>query len=1833
MIIRNRNRKGISWNAPQDSGWIPIVLGVLALVCSSAAPALAQTWNGSTSDLWLTGTNWSGNTAPNSSSAVVDILSATNNPVVLNGSASISTLTMGSPTSLNITSGVFSVYGASISNAGMISLDSQVQLNNNVTLSGAGSLTMVNGQFGTNSTGYTLTNQSTIVGYGLIGSNTGALYQNMSLSNSGTINANSSTNTLMIAGTGTSTSNSGTLEATGGGILDLVTSSAIVDTGGKITATGSGSTVEIGTTLQGGTLQTSGGGVIETSGTATLDASTGGAITLVNGSTYTAGSGTVTKITGTLNLGTTSASTLALGGQLELTGNTTLSGPGSMVMTSTSGSTGQIGTNSTGYTLTNQSTISGSGLIGSDASAVYPNLSLNNSGTINANSSGSTLTIGGDGSSITNLGKFEATGGGILSLATTVPIANQNGQIAATGSGSTVQVGTTIQGGTLTTSGGGVMETVGGNAFLDGSTLGAITLANGSTYSAGTGPTSITGALNLGTTSASTLALTGQLRLTGDTTLSGPGLVTMSGGPNVAQIGTNGSTNANNVDFTLFNESTIQGFGLIGSNAGALYENLSLNNSATINSNSSGNTLTIAGDGVITNTGLLEATSGGILAITATSPVNNLNGNITANGSGSTVEISNTIQGGTLNTLNGGVMETVGTGVLLDGFTQGAITLSDGSTYTAGAGTLTGITGTLNLGTSTGSTLALGANGQLRLTGNTTLSGPGSLTMTTSGSNVAQIGSDGTLYTLTNQSTIQGSGLIGSNVGSLYSDLSLTNSGTVNATGGTLTIAGSGTTSNTGTMAVQSASTLDITNTFTNFNSGTGTLTGGTYNVNGGTFQFNGANIVTNAADIILTGAGSQIISDTDANALANFATNNGTFQLGAGRSFTTSGPGGNFTNNGSLIVGGGDTFQVSGALSNFASSTLTGGIYYVAGTLQFGASGSQLVTNDANLTLAGTGAKLLNLGGSNLLSGFNTNATGATFTVAAGGNFSTPGNFTNSGTMDLEQASVLTVSGNLTNSGTVATNNQNLQGGANTLTVTGTLTNNTGASVTIGANNDTSDAAKVGLLTNAGTVTVGTGASLNLTSAGTDTNTGTIAVNSGALNLAAAADLDMEKGGALTVTGNLTNNGAITTNVANLQGGANTITVTGTLTNNAGAKLTVGANNDTSDTASVGLLTNAGTVTVGKGATLKLTASGADTNTGSIALNAGTMSVQAGAFTNSGTLDEESGGKLNVTGGLTNSGTLSTNSSNHNAAANTISISGGLTNNTGAIVTIGANNDTSDKATVGFLANSGTVTVDTGASLTLSAATTDTNSGTIAVNGTLDINKATTLSGAGTLTLTSGAITGLSAAPTFTNKSTIQGSGTISNLGITNAGALSANQAAPLIILPTAAGLKNTGTISVSAGDTLQIGTSAGGALTNFANNTLTGGTYNLSGTMQFGASGTSIATNAANITLSGAGQMLDFGNNNILAGFNNNASTGVFRLASAASLTTTGGSFTNAGSFTVSTGTTFTVGGSSFNFTQTGGTAAVNGTLTSTSLGTVALNGGSLDGVGTLGYNVVDASVLAPGDSATATGKLTVADTYTQSSAGTLDIQINGAAAGTKYDLLKVTQGATLGGTLNIALGAGFTPALNETFTILTASTVSAQFSAVNGLAINSSEHFNITYNAGSVVLTVASGPLPAFNDSLAQLTHPALYSGFSTKGHYGLDVLGPRLARLPAPATAIVPAASVSRMAPISPAYAAGGRRGFHAMDQFGSLAATVPAPVGTGDASPAGSFGSAAVSAASYNSMSNTNHMRLECGVDLKALLKTSRKQLLKGLWAAPDSPDALSLGYMTYTASH
>ena len=80
--------------------------------------------------------------------------------------------------------------------------------------------------------------------------------------------------------------NTGTLEATGGGVLTL--NNTITNAGGNITASGAGSTVNVVGTITSGTLNTDTGGLMQSVG----GGSDLNAVTISGGSTYTAESGT-----------------------------------------------------------------------------------------------------------------------------------------------------------------------------------------------------------------------------------------------------------------------------------------------------------------------------------------------------------------------------------------------------------------------------------------------------------------------------------------------------------------------------------------------------------------------------------------------------------------------------------------------------------------------------------------------------------------------------------------------------------------------------------------------------------------------------------------------------------------------------------------------------------------------------------------------------------------------------------------------------------------------------------------------------------------------------------------------------------------------------------------------------------------------------------------------------------------------------------------------------------------------------------------------------------------------------------------------------------------------------------------------------------------------------------------------------------------------------------------------------------------------------------------------------------------------------------------------------
>ena len=93
----------------------------------------------------------------------------------------------------------------------------------------------------------------------------------------------------------------------------------------------------------------------------------------------------------------------------------------------------------------------------------------------------------------------------------------------------------------------------------------------------------------------------------------------------------------------------------------------------------------------------------------------------------------------------------------------------------------------------------------------------------------------------------------------------------------------------------------------------------------------------------------------------------------------------------------------------------------------------------------------------------------------------------------------------------------------------------------------------------------------------------------------------------------------------------------------------------------------------------------------------------------------------------------------------------------------------------------------------------------------------------------------------------TIQGQGLIQT-NLNNGGTLNATVSGGSLTLSSGYSLSNTGTINVDAGAKLVID----GTLTNLANDTLTGGTYHISGTVYFGSE-TQINTNAANLVIDG--------------------------------------------------------------------------------------------------------------------------------------------------------------------------------------------------------------------------------------------------------------------------------------------------------------------------------------------------------------------------------------------
>jgi fibronectin-binding autotransporter adhesin len=824
-----------------------------------------------------------------------------------------------------------------------------------------------------------------------------------------------------------------------------------------------------------------------------------------------------------------------------------------------------------------------------------------------------------------------------------------------------------------------------------------------------------TGTLNVGDTTGG-----GTLKISGNTTLTGTnGKVVLS---NFASNIIEGAAGTDVL--TVAKGQTIEGSGNIGNNS------MGLNNQGIIEANQpTPLIIQISSGSTNSNSGTLEAANGsnttGTLQLDAGTYTQTSTGNILATETGNALSAVNlesgvSIIGGKLTTTGTtATINLVGTDALLtlSGVTisgNGKLNLADGSTTTL-LGTIAN-TGTIDVnGATTATSLKIGS-------ATTSLTGTGKIIFTDNANNM--ITGTGTGDALTNANTIEGAVNI--------NGIGLTNTGTietlVHQVNELVINASSAGFNNQGTVEAATGTTLDINNASGQFLNFTGTtLAGGTYIVDG-TLEFDGANIVTNNASITLSGAASKIISPTNTNALSGFATNNGTFAIASGRNFTTAS---NFTNNGTLNVGGGTKFLVGANglddLTNFSGGTLTGGTYIITGTLQFDNGGftSGIVTNDANITLSGTAAKILQQTGVSAIANLATNASGATFQVTSGNIFTTAGNFTNNGTLIVGS----TTSKFIVNSADSLTNFSGT-------TLTGGTYDLTGLLQFAGAN----------IVTNAANIT------LTATSAAIENSTG----GNGLANFAtnnAGATFDVTGGKVFTTGGNFTNNGTLTVGSTSSKFIVNSAD---SLTNFSGNTLTGGTYNLTGvlQFAGANIVNNAANITLtGTSSAIEnstggngLTGFANNTSTGSFTLAGNRTFTTVGAFTNAGAMIinkgstftvltgtgnnySQSGGSTTVDGTLTVGATDAVNITGGNLFGATGNINGNV-DLTGGVVNPG------DGANlIGELKITGTYTQGSAG-----AATIDLGGKTaITQYSVLDITKAASLSGTLNVNLVNG--------------------------------------------------------------------------------------------------------------------------------------------------------------------------------------------------------------------------------------------------------------------------------------------------------------------------------------------------------------------------------------------------------------------------------------------------------------------------------------------------------------
>jgi len=491
------------------------------------------------------------------------------------------------------------------------------------------------------------------------------------------------------------------------------------------------------------------------------------------------------------------------------------------------------------------------------------------------------------------------------------------------------------------------------------------------------------------------------------------------------------------------------------------------------------------------------------------------------------------------------------------------------------------------------------------------------------------------------------------------------------------------------------------------------------------------------------------------------------------------------------------------------------------------------------------------------------------------------------------------------------------------------------------------------------------------------------------------------------------------------------------------GTTLTVG------NSSGGGILTNGGVLNVYDGGTLTLLNTSAGNATIS---NSGSINLGFNASDHSTLSFNGAGATFDLGNGGTGSVTLSDNAGNLikgvTGMESLINDGGHTIQGTGTIENLASfTNNGALNSNAG-----GTLIVDTSAHLG------NWNSGTL-TNGYYSASNGSVLQlssiGAGSIQTLAGAQISLS------------GTGIISGDGTTNALLGLANLDDASIALSGASSFTPTGGILTLTGSQFTAGSGSGVTINGSYSQD-----FNSALKLQNGSTftATGLFANTGTVNLTGEAMMFS-----TAPGMAHPTSAGP--MGSPTEVEVTSGDFTNsaAGMVTIGDNTSLLI--ENGNYTQTGGTTALAGTLTvSTSTDAVNIDGGTLTGGGTVeGSLTVDSGgMVNPGGDPSPT-TLTLTGNYTQSALGIMDLDV---VSSTSYDSLNVTGEAILNGTLEISLDPGFTAADGTYLDIVNWGTESGNFNYFNAPVFYSASYgwqtFAEVFGAGTTGLGLSSDAL---------------------------------------------------------------------------------------------------------------------------------------------------------------